>query len=201
LQNQESQKRELKRVTRAAGLHRYEESARTEYDFEQLTEMYDKLDDNRERKERYWEKIMSSREEILSMVSDRETVIPPPLDHVWWRELLGGNFIDTIFDCPHEITELVSSRSIYDQLVELDENRREILYYRIIRQWSPQKIAAYRGQSDRNIRKVYDVMIKRIRKKLFARLSPRFEKELPLTFAQREFCKNYINAAFGYGKE
>jgi DNA-directed RNA polymerase specialized sigma24 family protein len=48
----------------------------------------------------------------------------------------------------------------------LNDNQKEILYLRVIRQWSPQKIAAMRGQTDRNIRKVYDTLINGLRKKL-----------------------------------
>lgn len=56
----------------------------------------------------------------------------------------------------------------------------------------PQRIAALRGQTDRNILKVYDTMIKNLRKKLYERLAPRYIHSLPLTFAQREFVKNYM---------
>ena len=124
-------------------------------------------------------------------LSDIGVVVPKPLDHVYWRQLLGGNFIDVILDCPHEIHDMTTSRPVRDFLTELDESHKEILYYWAIRLWSPQKIAALRGQTDRNIRKVYHNMIDDIRKKMYIRLRPRYIAGEPLTHNQREFCKNY----------
>ena len=110
---------------------------------------------------------------------------------MWWRKLLAGDFIDVIFDCPREIYELTSSRPVYDFTRVLDENHKEILYYWSIRQWSPQRIAAMRGQTDRNIRKVYNKMIEDIRRKMYERLRPRYDAKEPLTLAQKEFVKQY----------
>jgi hypothetical protein len=80
---------------------------------------------------------------------------------------------------------------VHDYTKELDEKQKEILYYRAIRQWSPQKIAIMRNQTDRNIRKVYNNMIHTIRQKLYMRLSPRYHKGLPLTNAQIKFVEIY----------
>ena len=182
-------KRELKRVVKAERLRRQEDGARTEKDFSELIDTYDKNDANRERKERYWE-ILSS-DNLTERLVCEATIIPRPIDHEWWRQLFGGSPLDVIFDCPHEINEFVSSPSLIEPLKQLDESRKEILYYLVIRQWSPQRLAAFRGQTDRNIRKVYGVIIAKIRKRLYKRLSPRYEEGLPLTFAQTEFCEKY----------
>jgi hypothetical protein len=179
-------------------LLRYEESFRTEDEFRQLADMYDKLGANDARRWRYHEVL--HYDAIDDWNPGDATVVPPPLDHPLWRELMRGNFIDVVFDCPHELQELVSSPSIYDQLCGLDENRKEILYYLAIRLWSPQRLAAYRGQTDRNIRKVYNAAMSDIRSKLYMRLSPHYNVGLPLTFSQREFCKNY-NASLADRKE
>jgi len=79
---------------------------------------------------------------------------------------MSGYFLDVIFDCPYEIDELVSSRDVSETLKSLNDNQKEILYFRIVRDWSSQKIAAVRGQTDRNIRKVYEMAIDSIRRKL-----------------------------------
>jgi hypothetical protein len=76
--------------------------------------------------------------------------------------------------------------------MELDENRKEVLYYRAIRNWSPQKLAAFRGQIDRNIRKLYDKTLEYIRDELYAQLRSRFERGAPLTIEQQRFCEEYI---------
>lgn len=187
--------RAFAKAARAESLRRLEQAARDVDDFNGLVLMYDKLDGNRERKERYWEAMSYNDFRDDRRICD-ETVIPPPLLHPWWRQLLRGDFLDTIHDCPQEIYEFVSSPAVSDQLRGLDENRKEVLYYRAVRGWSPQKLAVFREQTDRNIRKVYDATIRKVRKWLYERLKPRYEKDLPLTREQQKFCADYETGAF-----
>ena len=192
---QSAERKKLKREIERENLTRIEEAARTEADFENLVTQWNRLDKNHNRRKRYYEtKLMYDNREmpIEEFEVTDGAVIPTPLEHTWWRQLLSGNFLDVIFDCPHELHELTSSRSVSELLQKLNENQKEVFYYRAIRQWSPQKIAAMREQSDRNIRKVYDTLIESLRKKLFKRLYPRYEANLPLTFAQREFVMKNI---------
>jgi len=182
---------QLKRDLRREEVIRTEDPARTEEDFKEVVKEWDKWDSNRERRERYYEAALYDM-----TVEDVEVtggaVIPQPLDHKWWRQMMQGNFLDVIFDCPYDIHELTSSRSVSELLEALRDNQKEVLFFRVIWQWSPQKIAAMRGQTDRNIRKVYDTLIEGLRKKLYKRLYPRYVKNLPLTLVQREFVQNCI---------
>lgn len=180
----------LKRELRREALTRLEDAARTIADFENVTHEWDTLDENRERRERYYEK--RRMEELLEWnAPDDATIVPLPLDHVWWRQMMRGDFLDTILNCPYDIHELTSSRNVSELLNALRENQKEILYLRAIRQYSPQQIAAMRGQSDRNIRKVHDTLIASLRKELAERLYNRWEKHKPLTLAQRAFMDWY----------
>jgi hypothetical protein len=187
--------KQLKRDIRAAALRRYEESCRTVDDFRELAGMYDKLDANAERRIRYWERLHYDGLEEWHPGDGK--VIPPPIDHAWWIPLMRGDFLDVIFDCPHDIHELTSSRNVSQLVNALDENRKEILYYWAIRQWSPQKLAAYRNQTDRNIRKVYNKMIDELQAELYGRLVGRFLANESLTLRQRRFCENYKAALDG----
>ena len=161
--------------------------------------MYDHLDENRERKERYWEKY--STEKLVDWQLRDETPVTRPIDHVWWRQLMAGNFIDLIFDCPYELSELVSRKAIGGLLDDLDENRKEIMYYRVIRQWSPQKIAAFRGQTDRNIRKVFTATIDDMQRELYHWLWQNCSRGMPLTTSLRKFCRNYCLEQMDNGKK
>ena len=177
----------LRRDADRVALLRQEHAARTEADFEKLTKTYDKLERNRIRRERRkeWERLdyLSVQDIDYSHVS----VVPEPLEHEWWRKLMNGDFLDIIFDCPHEIHEQASSRNVRELLQKLNEGQKEVLYYRVIRRWSIQRIAAHRGQTDRNVLKVYSTMIESLRYKLYMRLLPRYIADAPLTLAQREF--------------
>jgi len=97
------------------------------------------------------------------------------------------------YDCPHEIHELTSSTPVYDMVKPLEEKQKEILYYLAIRQWTPQRLAVMRGQTDRNIRKVYAKMIGDIQGKLFERLYQRYIQYWSLTTTQVAFVEWYIN--------
>jgi len=179
----------LMREAKLEALARIEERARTVEDFKKLSkEVWDELDANRERRKRYY---VSDLEDMT--IEDVEVtdgaVVPQPLNHMWWRQMMRGDFLDAIFNCPYDLHELTSSRSISEPVKALSENQKEILFFRAIWQWSPQKIAAMRNQSDRNIRKVYDTLIESLQKKLYERLLPRYDAGLPLTLAQREFVK------------
>jgi hypothetical protein len=178
----------LRRDTLRIALTNQEEAARTYADFERILYIWDKKE--RTEADRIGKQETINFDTLLDYeLPDSDRIIPTPLNHIWWRSLLMGNFIDVIHDCPHEIYELTSSRSVSECIMDLDENRREIFYYWAIRLWTPQKIAAFRGQTDRNIRKVYSKMIKDMRTDLFERLFPRYQSNKPLTYAQREFDK------------
>jgi len=158
------------RDVRREALTRIEDSARTQADFENVAQTWNKLDENRERKERYHEvtftDLAEKQADLDEFTYQSETVIPIPIKHRLWRQLMSGYFIDVIFDCPYEIDELVSSQAISQALKSLNGNQKEILYFRIIRNWTPQKIADIRGQTDRNIRRIYDMAIENIRRNL-----------------------------------
>lgn len=72
-------------------------------------------------------------------------------------------------------------------LFELSDDHKEILYFSAVRMYSSMKIAELRGQSDRNIRKVRNTMLKRIHKKILPYLKDREEKGLPMTMEERAF--------------
>ena len=183
----DSGKKLLQREARREALARIEDAARTQKDFENVSTIWDEMENMESDRVGKYEK--ASLDTLLDYeLGDRERIIPPPFGgHVWWKRLLIGNFLDLIHDCPHEVHELTSSRPVYELTKKLDENRKEILYYWAIRQWSPQQIAAMRGQTDRNIRKVYNKMIDDIRYELFYYLYWRYKKHLPITTSQKKF--------------
>ena len=92
--------------------------------------------------------------------------VPIHLKKRLWQQILRGEFLDAIFDCPYELHELTENEEVSKLLKGLNENQKEIFYLMVIRGWSPQQLAKFRGQTDRNIRKVYATMIKSIRRKL-----------------------------------
>jgi hypothetical protein len=172
--------REAKRIA----LTRIEESARTEAQFKEVQIIWDRLDKNHAERVSYHEKLCKN--DTLSWeMFEYDVIIPRPIDRAYSYMEMKGEFLDTIYDCPHDIHETTSCKSLYDVTEELDEPHKELLYYRAIRYWSPQQIAKMRGQTDRNIRKVYSKMLEGIHYELFYYLYGRYKKRLPITTSEK----------------
>ena len=84
-QNTSARKKLVRDVKREA-LERMEAAARTTADFEKVLYQWNHLDENRERRERYWEKHRT--EPLLAWnASPDNAIIPPPFGHAFWRQL------------------------------------------------------------------------------------------------------------------
>lgn len=181
----------LHREARALALRRIEESARTEDDFQKVIEWWDKLDENRERRERDHETGRSTvplewnAEELY--LSDR-----PSYDMVLRRLLLAGDFLDMIFDHPETIHELVTDADLSKILEELKPHLKNMLYYLFLRDYSAAEYADNIGQSDRNIRGIRETALKRIRKLYGGILAYRKENSLPMTLDEKYFLANGV---------
>lgn len=186
--DEQSERKLLKRELRAQALKRLEDSARTLKDYENLVAWYDRLDANRQRKERYHELYRSGDDVPLDYGASEDALcFPDTLNDVLKRQERKGDFIDTIFYCPYDIHELVTDADMSVILRELNEDHKFLLFLSALRQYSSTKIAAIRGQSDRNIRKVRNTMLKKIRKKLLASLTEKVQAQQPLTLLEKEF--------------
>ena len=186
--DEQSERKLLKRELRAQALKRLEDSARTLKDYENLVAWYDRLDANRQRKERYHELYRSGDDVPLDYGASEDALcFPDTLNDVLKRQERKGDFIDTIFYCPYDIHELVTDADMSVILRELNEDHKFLFFLSALRQYSSTKIAAIRGQSDRNIRKVRNTKLKKIRKKLLAALTEKVQAQQPLTLLEKEF--------------
>lgn len=188
--DEEPERKKLKRELRAEALARLEDAARTQRDFENVIAWWDKLDANRERRERYHELYRSGDDVPLDYGASEDALcFPDTLNDVLTRQERKGDFIDSIFYCPYDIHELVTDADMSVILRELNEDHKFLLFLSALWQYSSVKIAAIRGQSDRNIRKVRNTMLKKIRKKLLAALTEKVQAQQPLTLLEKEFLK------------
>ena len=151
---------------------------------------WNRLDANRERKERYHE-IGRSDVPLEWGISPDEIVIPAPIRHVFWKQILKGDFLDAIYDCPFEIHELVTDEDISKAIFALKDVQKELLYQLAIKGYSCQLIAACREQTDRNIRKIRDTMLKKLRKSFMQALQNRVDNHISLTKAEQIFYDTY----------
>ena len=194
---------QLVREIKAAALARMEDAARTEGDFKKFVKQWNHLDENRERRERYHE-IGRSNEEMLhwdkanendekgKMKSELEVVIPRPLDSIWWRWQLYGDFLDTIYDNAFEMWQLVEDRDIASLVKNLTDKQKEVLFLKAVRLCSTAQIACYHDKTDRAVRKLLSAAIDSIRDKLAPLIREQIKTEFSqTTFAKREFLMRY----------
>lgn len=152
----------LKRDIKRMALLRLEDSARTEEDFKEVISIWDRNDSNRERKERYHE-VGRSVVPLEYGASEDGIVFPMPGNKVLWRQILKGDFIDAIFNCPFEMHELVENERLAEAVRNLKPEHKELLFYLIVKNLSLQQIAAIKKCTDRNVRKVKTTILNKLR--------------------------------------
>ena len=108
-----------------------------------------------------------------------------------FRQLCQGNFLDIIFSCLYELHELTSNRFLSKLFFTLSDEQKEVLYYLFVKQYSTTRLAAIRGQSDRNIRKLRMTIQKKLQKRMYEHLSEKLENDHGLTLREREFMEEY----------
>lgn len=181
----------LHREARALAIRRIEESARTEEDFKEVIKWWDKLDANRERKERDHEKGRSVVP--LEWGADEQYLSGrPSYDMVLRRLMLAGDFLDVIFDRPELIHELVTDADLSKILKELKPHLKNMLYYLFLRDYSTTEYAESIGQSDRNIRGIRATALQKIRKLYGGILTYRQENNLPMSLDEKYFLENGV---------
>lgn len=87
--------------------------------------------------------------------------------------------------------ELVTDEDISKAIFALKDAQKELLYQLTIKGYSCQLIAAFREQTDRNIRKIRDTMLKKIRKSFMQALQSRVDNLISLTKQEQIFYDNY----------
>lgn len=193
--DEEPERKKLQRELRAEALARLEDAARTTRDFEKVVAWWDKLDANRERRERYHELSRNGDDVPLDYGSSaNDLFFPDYLNDVLEKQIRKGDFLDAIFNCPYDIHGLVTEEYLCQILSDLDENHKELLFLCAVRLFSSRRISAIRGQSDRNIRKVRVTMFKKIRKKLLTALMDKHGKQQPMTLLEKDFLADNSEA-------
>lgn len=190
-------KEQLKRDIKAAALERLEQAAESIDDFKNVISQWNRLDENRERKERYWE---ISRNDTDFPLEYGEvswgTVFPKNLNTAIQKQIRNGDFIDAIYDNPNEIQEFVTEEYLYEILKNLKAEHKELLYLAAVKGLSNTQIAKLQGKTDRAIRYMKDTVFRKIRKKIYEYLTSEKGKKHNMTLAEKRFVENYTTEYF-----
>lgn len=188
----------LKREIRAESIRRLEEAARTEKDFRTVVEEWNKLDRNRERRERDHENLRGDVPLEYQVVPEPK-LIPRWMNNPAYRQLMAGDFLDVLFDCPYEMHQLSADPFISGMIKNLSDEHKEVLYFLSLRLYSTTRLAAMRGQSDRNIRKLRKTIHKKLQRQMYDHLCCKPENSL--TLRERRFLDEYSKIAKKQGKD
>ena len=183
-------KKRLVRDMKAEALHRMESAARSPSEFRAVQAVWDFMDESRERKRRLHE--LPLADEALDAISNyrNPAVVPLWFNHPTVRQLQRGNFLDYFADCPYEMHDLTGKEYLRRIVLGMKEDHKELLYFLYLRLLSPQRVAVLRGQTDRNVRKVRDVALRKLRKKVYLALAAQAEKgRRSFTKQEREFLE------------
>lgn len=196
------EKKKLKRELKAEALLRLETAARTNAEFENVISHWNKLDANRERRERSHELSRSGDDLPLDYGATEEGLCyPDSLNGFLMRQIRKGDFLEAIFFCPYEIHELVTEECISKILFDLSEEHKNLLFHCAVLQFSVMRIAQMRGQTDRNIRKIRSTMLKKIQKKLLDYLQSGKRSPQELTLNEKQFVERNKKAPLDENKK
>ena len=174
--------------------------ARTEKDFQVVVGEWDKLDRNRERRERDHENLRGDVPLEYQAVPEPK-LIPSWMNTPAYRQLMAGNFLDILLDCPYEMHNLTADAFISRMVEELSEEHKEVLYFLSLRLYSTTQLAAVRGQSDRNICKLRKTIHKKLQRQMYDHLCGKQEHGGSLTLRERQFLEEYSKIARKQGKD
>jgi len=126
----------LQREMREMALHRVEQAARTTRDFEEVVNLWDLIDSNRAKLDGKYllythpdkSKLGEESKSVdVDKIADYITVYPPPyrgsLNTKYWRQVISGNFFDSMFDCAYEVHQTTSQQNISRAIEQLNVNR------------------------------------------------------------------------------
>lgn len=194
-QNRASAKRRLIRELKEDALARIEFAARSVRDYEQVIQFWDKKDDAAARRQRQHEDLRGDTpiewKSSLTKPSGIDMTFPAWMNEPMISQLRRGQFLDCLFDCPYEMHDLTAKEYLRRPIMELKEEHKEILHFLYLRLYDPQRLAVLRGQSARNIRKVRDVALRKVRRQVYAALQKRQAAGRILTPREQAFLQNY----------
>lgn len=108
-----------------------------------------------------------------------------------------GRYLDVVFNCPHELGEITGHPALSKTFLKLDAEYKSLLFFLIVRDWTPQSYAAAVNQTDRNVRKKMTRLMNRIQKELYTELNGKTN----LSQREKEFLAEYEKAALADGVE
>ena len=182
-------------------VERLSKAARKDTDFDVVIGEMDRLDRNRERRERYHE-VLRGDVPLDVGIAKNPHIFPEWLGTPVAQQMRSGNYLDWLANCPYEMHDLLANAVLSSLIYSLKEDHKENFYYSAIQLLQSQEVAKLMGQSTRNIRKKRNVILRKLRAGWYEHL--RSKPAGSLSLDEKDFLRKYKKTApdgFGSGKE
>ena len=168
----------------AESISRLEDAARTQAEFENVIEWWDKRD--KRIKDALDKKILPIANATFDIGLFKKG------DHRM-KSMFGGrnhyeeDFITPLYCCICQMHNLTDDSDLSRLIEKATDKQKAVFFPRVIRNCPPKKIALCHGMTDRNVRDIVDRMISNIRKGMYEVLKKRQVEGIPMTLEQRNF--------------
>lgn len=186
----EERRKRIAQSVREEALRRLELSARTTQDYMTIVSWYDREEQSRMRKERRYESLRGDIPLEYGALPEAE-IVPHSMSRPTFRQICRGEYDDYLANCLFTMHDLTDKSYLRRIIYDLKLDHKEIVYFLGIRLYPTKKLAALRGQSERNIRKVRDTVRRKIQKKAYDILTKKQEHHDDLTHQEQKFLKAY----------
>ena len=183
-------RKRIAQSVREEALRRLELSARTTQDYMTVVFWYDREEQSRMRKERRYESLRGDIPLECDALPEAE-IVPHSMSRPTFRQICRGEYDDYLANCLFTMHDLTDKSYLRRIIYDLKLDHKEIVYFLGIRLYPTKKLAALRGQSERNIRKVRDTVRRKIQKKAYDILTRKQEHHDDLTHQEQKFLKAY----------
>lgn len=97
--------------------------------------------------------------------------------------------------------ELLADDFLSKMIFELKEDHKELFYYKVLRRYSSAELGAVLNQTDRNIRKKWARLLKRLQKKLFEHITEKGSSGRSLMLREKIFLEKYKKSVLDDDKD
>ena len=176
----------LVREAKRLALLPMEDAARTEDEFRAVIKQWDHNDENEARRVRDHE--MQRVENTLEVGYTHGMIIPAPISHPAWLEVIKGDFLPMVFDNADEMWQIIGDWDVAKLVKSLTKKQTEILFLRVVRKCTNAQVACHHEKTDRATRKLYAATIDSIRNKLAPLVREQIKTNCPtMTKAKQDF--------------
>jgi DNA-directed RNA polymerase specialized sigma24 family protein len=168
----------------AESISRLEDAARTQAEFKNVIEWWDKRD--KRIKDALDKKVLP----IANTTFDID--LYGKGDHRMKSLFSGRNhyyvdYLNLIFSCICQMHDLTDDSDLSRLLGKATDKQKAVFFPRVIKGCTPQRIALCHGMTDRNVRDIVDRTVSKIRKGMYEALKKRQAEGISLTMQQKDF--------------